>query len=423
VTTTEVNALSATDASNTSISGISIAELCASANINDAQRATLGAIARMYQRDHATATVGGTANAITLAYTSGPSSYVTGEKFAFIATGTNSSTTTVNVSTLGAKNVFRQTANGPAACVGGEIITGQIVELEYDGTQFQIISAVPQAVPTASYLRGYLSGCILSNDGVTPNTKLDVSAGIAMDSTNVFLINLSATVINFGVTGAAGLDTGSIAASTWYHIYAIAKADGTASAIASTSASSPTMPAGYIYKRRIGSARADGSAHLLTFNQLGDQFLWLASTLDISAATTSATAALQGLTVPTGVQVLAEFHAFVRDGGTAAATSVLFTSPDENDQSGSTFFDLVTPSVASAYSAGSFRRRTNTSGADPRAQFRHGGKRDRLYLWLDRRSRQACLTEVAPVSPRRGAAKGHPALSRRIHLRSYQTCP
>jgi hypothetical protein len=392
VTTTEVNALSATDASNTSISGTSIAELCAAANINDAQRATLGAVARFWQRDHATATVGGSANSITLAYSAGnPASYVTGEKFAFIATATNSSTTAVNINSLGSKNVFRQTANGPAACVGGEIITGQIVELEYDGTQFQIISAVPQAVPTAAYLRGYLSGCILSNDGVTPNTKLDVSAGIAMDSTNVFLINLSATVINFGVTGAAGLDTGSIAASTWYHIYAIAKADGTASAIASTSASTPNpMPTGYIYKRRIGSARADGSAHLLTFNQLGDQFLWLASTLDISAATTSATAALQGLTVPSGVQVLAEFHAFVRDGGTAAATSVLFTSPDENDQSGGTLFDLVTPSVTSAYSAGSFRRRTNTSG---QIRVRSSGTAANVtvytYGWIDDRGKLA----------------------------------
>lgn len=392
MTTTEINALSETDASNVSISGVSIAELCAAANINDAQRATLGAVKRMYDRDHATATVGGTANAITLAYTSGPASYVTGEKFAFIATATNSSTTTVNVSSLGAKNVFRQTANGPAACVGGEIITGQIVELEYDGTQFQIISAVPQAVPTASYLRGYLSGCILSNDGVTPNTKLDVSAGIAMDSTNVFLINLSATVINFGVTGAAGLDTGSIASSTWYHIYAIAKADGTASAIASTSASTPNpMPSGYIYKRRIGSVRADVSAHLSTFSQIGDEFLWSVSSVEVSAVALAATAQTKTLSfVPSGVQVQALFHAFIRDDSSATVTSCLITALDESDQNPGTFFDLITPGVASGYGSGSFRRRTNTSG---QIRVRGTGTAAALtittYGWIDDRGKLA----------------------------------
>jgi microcystin-dependent protein len=122
----------------------------APSTVNDCAREMMASLKRWWNRDHASAgvTVGGTANAITLSYAAGPTAYVQGEKFAFKATATNTGATTINVSSLGAKNLYKQTSGGPAPLSGGEIQTGQIVEIEYDGTQFQITSETSIQLPS-----------------------------------------------------------------------------------------------------------------------------------------------------------------------------------------------------------------------------------------------------------------------------------
>jgi hypothetical protein len=136
------------DASNSNSGPAGWAVGQAPSNVGAAGRAFMGSVKRSYDRDHAGSwcTVGGTASAVTLTYSVAPTSYVQGEKYAFKATGANSGATTADVNSLGAKNVFAKTASGPAACVGGEIQDGDIVELEYDGTQFQIISGTAGGV-------------------------------------------------------------------------------------------------------------------------------------------------------------------------------------------------------------------------------------------------------------------------------------
>lgn len=64
-----------------------------------------------------------------------PAAYAAGQRFHFVPAGTNTGATTLNVSSLGAKNVFW---NG-VACVGGEIRQSIPVTVEYDGTQFNIV--------------------------------------------------------------------------------------------------------------------------------------------------------------------------------------------------------------------------------------------------------------------------------------------
>jgi hypothetical protein len=131
------------DASNNQSAPNGMPEGMPPSGVNDSWRAAMGAIKRAYDRDHAGSwcTVGGTANAIALAYAVAPSSYVQGEKYAFKATSANSGATTINVNGLGAKNVYKKSPSGAAtACTGGEIQSGDVVELEYDGTQFQLLS-------------------------------------------------------------------------------------------------------------------------------------------------------------------------------------------------------------------------------------------------------------------------------------------
>ena len=58
----------------------------------------------------------------------------------FVAGGTNTGATTLQVGAQVAKNIFKQSTTGPIALTGSEIVAGQIVVAWYDGTQFEMLS-------------------------------------------------------------------------------------------------------------------------------------------------------------------------------------------------------------------------------------------------------------------------------------------
>jgi len=80
-------------------------------------------------------TVGGTADVITLTPSPAIGSYVAGQFFSFISSGANTTNVTVNISSLGAKAI---TKNGATALVAGDIPSGALISIIYDGTQFQL---------------------------------------------------------------------------------------------------------------------------------------------------------------------------------------------------------------------------------------------------------------------------------------------
>lgn len=119
---------------------------------------------------------------------------------------------------------------------------------------------------------GGANGLVVTNNASTPNTKIDVTADAAVleSATNAWCVKHTAVsiTINLGATGANGLDTGAQAVSTWYNVWLIS--DGvTVAGLASTSATSPTMPSGYKYKLRVGAMRSDASTTLLRTKQVG----------------------------------------------------------------------------------------------------------------------------------------------------------
>lgn len=79
------------------------------------------------------ATVGGTADVITLTPSPAIAAYAAGQTFRFIASGVNTTNVTVNVSGLGAKAI---TKNGTTALVAGDIPASSMVTITYDGTRF-----------------------------------------------------------------------------------------------------------------------------------------------------------------------------------------------------------------------------------------------------------------------------------------------
>lgn len=83
-------------------------------------------------------TVGGSANAITLAHTPPVLSYVNGLHLRFKATATNTNATTVDVDGLGTKNIYKLSGTSLVTLTGNEIVSGAVYDLNYDGTQFQL---------------------------------------------------------------------------------------------------------------------------------------------------------------------------------------------------------------------------------------------------------------------------------------------
>ncbi len=79
----------------------------------------------------------GAVNAYAIAPTPAITGYVVGQIFSFKTTHTNTGASTLAVSGLATKNIFK---NGQFALVGGEIKGGAIVQVEYDGTQFNLLT-------------------------------------------------------------------------------------------------------------------------------------------------------------------------------------------------------------------------------------------------------------------------------------------
>lgn len=85
--------------------------------------------------DYATST--GSANAYLLAVDSQISAYVAGDVFKFNASFANTGAATLNVNSIGAKSILK---DHDVALEANDIESGQVVMVEYDGTNLQMIS-------------------------------------------------------------------------------------------------------------------------------------------------------------------------------------------------------------------------------------------------------------------------------------------
>jgi hypothetical protein len=85
---------------------------------------------------------------------------VVGQTFRFIAAGTNTTTSvTLNINSIGAKSI---TKNGATALAIGDIPSGSVVVVTYDGTQFQISNVASVVTSVSSFTAG--------TTGFTPST-------------------------------------------------------------------------------------------------------------------------------------------------------------------------------------------------------------------------------------------------------------
>ncbi len=121
----------------------------------------------------------------------------------------------------------------------------------------------------SAYPPNYIDGLAISN-GTDAAHEVDIATGACRDVDDSLNIKVTATLTaDIEVSGANGLDTGTVAANTFYSVWVISKLDGTKAALLSTSQTSPTMPSGYTKKRRVGWCRTDASSNIYTITQSG----------------------------------------------------------------------------------------------------------------------------------------------------------
>lgn len=161
--------------------------------------------------------------------------------------------------------------------------------------------------------QNYFTGLILSTAGAS--SSFGITAGSAADTTNAYLMSLGSAINKTTGSWAVGnnqgcLDTGAIAATTWYYVYAIERVDTNVTDIlCSLSATSPTMPTNYTVKRRIGAMLTDGSSHWTKFfERPGLLFYWDVMTSNTSGTFMSTASILATLSVPPGLNVNALFN-------------------------------------------------------------------------------------------------------------------
>ena len=113
--------------------------------------------------------------------------YATGQQFSFVVAATNTAAVTLNVDGVGAKAVTR---TGSVALVAGDMVTGQVVIVEYDGTRFQLING-------NSFTNLKVSGTL----GVTGATTLSSTLGVTGATTLSSTLGVTG-LTTLGVTGA-----------------------------------------------------------------------------------------------------------------------------------------------------------------------------------------------------------------------------
>ena len=239
---------------------------------------------------------------------------------------------------------------------------------------------------TPVFPRGHIFGLTLSNSAGDVTNDLDVAAGECKADDGLTDMVLPASItkqldVAWAVgTNQGGLSTGAIA-NTTYHVWLIMRGDtGIVDVLLDVSATAPTMPANYTFKRRIGSiVRLSGV--IRTFVQRGDEFRWKAGPFALDhdgASGTSANTITHNVPIGAVVHVFGVFTV-------SSTASAYISSLDLDDLAPSVsavpgMFGSVTVSGApygpvKTNTAGQTRFRTNTSVT----------VRIATWGWIDRR--------------------------------------
>jgi hypothetical protein len=207
----------------------------------------------------------GTANTITVALSPALPSYQAGQTIRVkVANTTTNNAGVMNVNGLG--NVALYDAGGNPLHPGALLANG-IYEFVYDGAHMVLQTPAADA-STGGALGGFKNLKIATNSNTTAVITADFLLLSNSTSSSVKLSSVNKSY-STGVSGAGGLDAGSVASNTWYYEYIIYNPSiSNAAALLSLSATAPALPSGYTHSLRVG-ATYYGSGALLPKIQYG----------------------------------------------------------------------------------------------------------------------------------------------------------
>jgi len=177
------------------------------ASVTDVQNGSLVTLGAVAGTDTITATAPFTLTA-----------YAAGQGFQFVAASTNTGAVTINIDTVGAKSI---TKAGTVPLGAGDIIAGQVVQIVYDGTQFQMIGARQGGSVAAQTVTSRSSDTIFSgpdlgsmNQYTGSFTQTFTAAATLGSGWRVDVQNIGTGVITFDANGAETFNTQAGARTT-----------------------------------------------------------------------------------------------------------------------------------------------------------------------------------------------------------------
>lgn len=195
----------------------------------------------------------------------------------------DASTDTVNIALGTAANGHLNigagtTSRAPLNLAAGTVVTSPVSgNIESDGLDLYWTNSgdVRDNIPNAHQLNMGVKFIYNSASSVALNVEsYNGVASIPLWDLNTGSVKIfrttTAITASLASSGANGLDTGSETSSTFYYVWGIGKLDGTFALLLSLSATAPTMPAGYTYKRLLWGVANDGSSNIFPFVHLKD---------------------------------------------------------------------------------------------------------------------------------------------------------
>lgn len=160
------------------------------------------------------------ADTITASAPIGLSAYAAGQEFRFVSVGANTGAVTLNINAIGAKSV---TKDGATALAAGDIASGAVCVVVYDGTQFQLVATKPVFATSAQAQEGTSTSTVISPDTLNdalngPNWATGMVAPFARSTAPSGWIKANGGTIgnaSSGATTRANADTFALFSLLW----------------------------------------------------------------------------------------------------------------------------------------------------------------------------------------------------------------
>lgn len=317
-------------------------------------------------------TGGGTANAQTLTIIARPGAagFVVGLRVRWKPVADNTGATTINVNSLGVKDLRRPDGTVLQA---GDLSTARVAEAYYDGAGHFRLTPGSLPLSTAALPAGFIAGLTFTPPAADLDHDVTFAPGQCRDTTNAGNLALAAALtkrfdgasIALG-TAQTGFPTVSLtrAAATWYRVFIVGHTDGRVDFGFDTSATAVNLladlvsidAAGWTRYRQLGWVRTtDGDATaLVPFVQYASDpgvFEWVKRDVVAFNGTLVTTRTARSLAAHCPPLAVAEVHVTIEppSGASTERRNLLLTDKNQADFAPSnTLHTLTTQSAAGA---------------------------------------------------------------------------